>query len=350
MIKQIPPAIRAGSLAHFAATARGLNLDPAVLLRREGLDPDALQNPDAPLPAVAAAALLETAAAEAGRADFGLRLAEAWSLADLGPVSLAVAHQDTLREALGALGRHRAHLSDAAVLDLREDAHGVELRIALDLPERVAAGQLAEFVLGQTVKLCRAILGSGWQPLGVRFRRFEPQDLTTHRRLLGSDALVFGAEADALLLRQGDLDARLPRMPDPALRRHAEALIANLPTAGNRSIAQRAASLIRAGLPEGAADLNRVAGALGLNGRTLQRRLKAEGLGFSDLLDQVRGELALALLAERRTPMREIAARLGYADGSAFTRWFTQTFGEPPSRWRQKAQAALAPPERRQSA
>ena len=186
------PSIRAGSLAHFEAVARHLGLDPAALLRRQDLDPDVLQNPDAKLPATTAAALLEAAAAAAGRTDFGLRLAEAWSIADLGPVSLAVAHQDTLREALNALERHRAHISDAVALRLHEDARGVELRITLDLPQGVAASQLAEFVLGKTLKLCRAILGPGWLPQGAHFRRLAPQDLAGHRRLLGSAPPVRG--------------------------------------------------------------------------------------------------------------------------------------------------------------
>jgi AraC-like DNA-binding protein len=344
------PTIPAGALAHFETVARSLALDPAALLRREGLDADVLHTPDARLPIAAAACLLESAAAEAGRPDFGLLLAEAWSLADLGPASLAVAHQDTLREALAAVERHRVHIPDAIVLGLREDARGGQLHVCLNLGEGAAATQLAECMLGKTLTLCRAILGAGWLPLAARFRRFEPRDLATHRRLLGSDALVFGAEADALLLRPGDLDAKLPRMPDPALRRHAEALIANLPSTCNGSVAQRAASLIRAGLPGGAADLHHVAAALGLNGRTLQRRLRIEGLGFSDLLDQVRGDLARSYLADRQTPMHQIAARLGYADGSAFTRWFTHTFGEPPSRWRDRAPAGEEPPQRRQSA
>ncbi len=351
MTKQAPPpSIRAGSLAPFESLARDLGLDPLALLRREGLDPAALQNPDAKLPAVAVAAVLEAAAAEAGRADFGLRLAEAWTLADLGPVSLALVHQDTLRDALRALEMHRAHLSDAVALCLQEGAGVAELSIVLDLPKGVACGQLVDFVLGKTLKLCRAILGAGWLPLGARLRRFEPQDLTTYRRTLGSDALVFAGQADALVLRPSDLDARLPRLPDPALRRHAEALLAHLPSTCDGSMAQRAASLIRAGLAEGRADLHHVAGALGLNGRTLQRRLRTEGLGFSDLLDQVRGELARAYLADRQTPMHQIAARLGYADGSAFTRWFTQTFGAPPSRWREQARGEQDQPEQLQSA
>jgi AraC-like DNA-binding protein len=335
-----PPSIRAGALAHFEVVAQYLGLAPSALLRRHGLDLAAvLQDPDAKLPATAVAAALEAAAAESGRADFGLLLAHAWSIADLGPVSLVVAHQDTLREALDTLALHRAHLSDAIAFDLHVDGAQAELRITLALPDDAASVQLADFTLGAALKVCRAILGASWLPLGARLTRGAPRDLSTCRRLLGTDAIVFGAEADALLLRPADLDLKLPRMPDPALRRHAEALIAKLPSTGDGSIAQRAASLVRAGLAEGRADLHHVAQALGLNSRTLQRRLRAEGLGFSDLLDQVRGELARSYLADRKTPLHVIAARLGYADGSAFTRWFTQTFGQPPSRWRDQAQS-----------
>ncbi len=85
MTKQTPPpSIRAGSLTPFESLARELGLDPAVLLRREGLDLVTLQNPDAKLPAAAVAALFEAAATESGRADFGLKLAEAWTIADIG--------------------------------------------------------------------------------------------------------------------------------------------------------------------------------------------------------------------------------------------------------------------------
>jgi AraC-like DNA-binding protein len=345
-----PPYIKAGALGHFETVAQNLGLDPAALLLHEGLDPAALHDADANLDAAAVATLLEAAAAESGRTDFGLRLAEAWSIADFGPVSLVVVQQDTLREAFDTLALHRAHMSDVIDLDLRVDGGRAELRITLDLPAGAAAVQLAEFVLGNTVKVCRAILGPGWLPLGVRFARPAPEDLSTYRRLLGTDSLVFGAEADALFLKPADLDLKLPRMPDPALRRHAESLIANLPSTCDGSIAQRAASLIRAGLAEGRADLHHVGLALGLNSRTLQRRLRAEGLGFSDLLDQVRGELAKSYLADRMTPMHQIAVRLGYADGSAFTRWFTQTFGAPPSRWREQAHASQGQPEQRRSA
>jgi AraC-like DNA-binding protein len=334
--------IRSGALAHFDAAARHLALTPAALLRQAGVDPAVLQEPEAKLPAAAVAALLEAAAAQSGRPDFGLLMAQSWTLADYGPVSLAVAHQDSLREALGALTRRRAHLSDAIAVDILEDGHTAQLRISLDLPPEAPRAQLLEFVVGKTLSLCRAFLGPGWLPTGVRFSHPEPSDPAAHRRLLGGRQPEFAAAVDAVLLRRADLDLKAPRMLDPALRRHAEALLDHLPSSRNESIAERAARVIRSRLPDGSADLANVARSLGLNGRTFQRRLQAEGLGFSDLLDQVRAETAKSYLLDGGTPLHQVAGRLGYADGSAFTRWFTHRFGEPPSRWREAARNDFA--------
>ena len=342
--------IRSGDLAHFDAAARNLALAPAALLRQAGVDPAVLQEPEAKLPVAAVASLLEAAAVQSGRPDFGLLLAQSWTLADLGPVSLAVAHQDSLREALEALTRHRAHLSDAIALDILEDGQSAQLRLSLDLPADAPRAQLVEFVVGKTIRLCRAFLGPGWLPTGVRFSHAEPSDPAAHRRLLGGQQPEFGAAVSAVLLERADLDLKAPRILDPALRRHAEALLEHLPSSRHESIAERAARVIRSRLPDGSADLANVARSLGLNGRTFQRRLQAEGLGFSDLLDQVRAEAAKAYLLDGGTPLHQVAGRLGYADGSAFTRWFTHKFGEPPSRWREAARSDFAHVGERRSA
>ncbi|MEI9892272.1 MAG: AraC family transcriptional regulator ligand-binding domain-containing protein [Caulobacteraceae bacterium] len=330
-------SIRAGSIAPFAGTARGLALNPAALQGRAGLDPADVENADGKLPAAAVAALLQSAAAEAGRADFGLMMAQSWSLADLGP-----------RQPGGGVSGHPARGPDrpgppppARVGGHRPGpSRGQPGRPDQDIPGPAAGAeraQLVEFTAGVAIKLCRIMLGAGWLPTGVRFRHAGPLDLAPHRRLLGGQPPEFDAPVDAVLLKRGELDVKAPRMLDPALRRHAEALLEHLPSSRSESMAERAARVIRSRLADGSADLANVARCLDLNGRTFQRRLQAEGLGFSDLLDQVRAEVAKACLADGDLPLHQIAERLGYADGSAFTRWFSCKFGLPPSRWREDA-------------
>jgi AraC-like DNA-binding protein len=73
---------------------------------------------------------------------------------------------------------------------------------------------------------------------------------------------------------------------------------------------------------------------LGVHRRTLHRHLKAEDVTFDALVEAVRSELARELLADPRTPLSHVAATLGYADASAFSRAFRRWFDTTPARWR----------------
>ena len=78
------------------------------------------------------------------------------------------------------------------------------------------------------------------------------------------------------------------------------------------------------------ASADQVAKLLLMHRRTLNRRLKAEGTTFQELLDEVRFEAACQLLDRARTPITEIAASLGYAETSAFSRAFRRWSGATP--------------------
>jgi len=83
-------------------------------------------------------------------------------------------------------------------------------------------------------------------------------------------------------------------------------------------------------LPEGAPRLAQVAQALGLPRWTLQRRLLASGVTFSDLVDAPRRDLARTYLHQGGLPLADVAFSLGYSEQSAFTRAHRRWFGRPP--------------------
>jgi AraC-like DNA-binding protein len=84
-------------------------------------------------------------------------------------------------------------------------------------------------------------------------------------------------------------------------------------------------------LAEGEAGIDRVARELGLSRQTLYRRLKAEGLTFEQLLDELRHRLALKLLGDQHLPVKQAAWRLGFSDPAAFSRAFKRWTGSAPS-------------------
>jgi AraC-like DNA-binding protein len=80
-----------------------------------------------------------------------------------------------------------------------------------------------------------------------------------------------------------------------------------------------------------------VARHLRVDRRTLHRRLDAEGLAFSGLLDQVRSDLVKHHLRESDLPLSEVAGLLGFSGASSFSHWFHSHFGCSASQWSKQA-------------
>lgn len=96
----------------------------------------------------------------------------------------------------------------------------------------------------------------------------------------------------------------------------------------------RARSVLLDQLPSGDATLDGVAKPLHMSGRTLQRRLRSEGLRYQGVLDATREALARGYLATSPLPVDEIAFLLGYDDPASFYRAFRTWTGTTPERLR----------------
>jgi AraC-like DNA-binding protein len=79
--------------------------------------------------------------------------------------------------------------------------------------------------------------------------------------------------------------------------------------------------------------IRQAADLAGVSVRTLQRRLAAEGSAFSELVEQVRAELADETLKET-VSLKEVAKELGYSTPSNFSRALRRWTGKRPSGFR----------------
>jgi len=99
---------------------------------------------------------------------------------------------------------------------------------------------------------------------------------------------------------------------------------------------------VRAMLLQGHHAGDDVARMLAMHRRTLNRRLKAEGTTFQRVLDGVRFSVACELLSMSEISLDDVAATLGYAAVSPFTRAFARWAGTTPGTWRRRAAARLS--------
>jgi AraC-like DNA-binding protein len=81
-------------------------------------------------------------------------------------------------------------------------------------------------------------------------------------------------------------------------------------------------------------EIQSVAAEMGTSVRTLQRRLRATGSTYGDVVQQARCAAAQQLLKDRRRRIGEIARKLGYSDHAHFTRAFQRWTGVTPREFR----------------
>jgi AraC-like DNA-binding protein len=329
--------VRAAALTGYFAVAEEFRLDTIPLLRRSGLTRAMLENPEQVVPARPVIRLLEDSAAASGCLTFGLRMAELRGLADLGMVSLLIAHQSTLRDALSVMIQFRNRINSTLAASFEEFEGMVLLRQHFALNPPIPSRQADDLALGVLDQMCRSVLGADWQPIAISlpYEPPPPSERPVYQRLF-SCPIEFNSEYEGILLNRADLDRQNPRS-DPALALHARNLVNAMIDPGERSIVQEVEQAIQLLMPAGRASIASVADSLGLTVRTLQRRLEEDGIQFSDLLDRVRVREVTRLFAQRRIRLTDVADQLGYSSLSAFSNWYRGRFGETPSEARRLA-------------
>jgi AraC-like DNA-binding protein len=324
--------IRAASLTGFFRVAHRHGLDPLALLDEMGLDPAWLTDPEFRMPISLACQLLENAATRASCPTFGLEMAELRQKNDAGAIGILLAHTRSLRDALHAIVRYQHLLNDALGIHIETSSELVTIReeIICDVPGQTR--QAVELAVGITAKICRGLLGQQWKPRQVNFSHPAPPDRHFHRKFFACP-VNFGSDFNGIVCTGADLDAPNP-MADPDLVHYAEALARPLSPVQPASLASEVRKVIYLLLPLEQASIKQVARKLNLSTRTLQRQLGAQQTDFSDLLSDVRSDLAIRYLSNGRYPIGRIAALLGFSRQGSFTRWFIERFGMPPRSWR----------------
>jgi len=325
--------VRAAALTGFIEVPYFVGLDPFDLLRQANISVRFLDDPENRHAARPVVELIEGAAAQSHCDSFGLLMAETRSFASLGPLSLLLEHLDTVDEVLDTLNHYRRLMNDVVSLE------GIRGKDSSVFCWVIAPGfettQVIDYAVAVGFRILTEALGGSWVPETVHFRHPPPADLATFKRYFPVD-MEFDSKFSGYACATNSLSVPLPAA-EPTMAEHARRLLELMPLSGEYApvsdATRRALSLL---LGSGATKLSAVAANLGMNARTLQRRLAMEGTSFEALLNFTRRDLAERFLLATAQPVGVIADMLGYSSTGAFGRWFASEYGEPPSVWRKK--------------
>jgi AraC-like DNA-binding protein len=335
--------VRVGPLQPVAALLREQGVDPCKVLEGCGLPEDTLEHPDRLIPFRSAAQLVQRAAWTLQREDFGLIVGQRFELDMFGLLGELIGHTARVDSALQVLSRY-FHLQDrGSVPYLRQvDDRLLALGYAIYDADTPGLGLIYDMALSMGMTILRTLCGSTFQCARVHIAHGKPKTLLPYRRCFGAP-VSFDAARSEIQFESAWLRAPVSAARHAALdgaRRAADGRAGDL-----RQWSERAHAAVRVLVMDGSLSSPRVAKALGIHERTLRRRLADEKSTLQLVTSQVRFDLARQLLRETSLPLSDIATTLGYADATAFTRFFRRLSDRTPGLWRREQWAAQLGPQ-----
>jgi len=323
--------------------AQRAGIDRDALLRELGLDAKLLENADERLPLHTVAAIARAVVARSPAPGFGLRAGAARSARDGGLVGYAMLHSASLHDALMRFERYGRIMGDHNRFEI--DLTGSAVTLTFEgHPVLEAIHDVTELDVAWIVSAIRGMTTREFTPREVRFPYEEPGHVADLRAFFRC-SLQFVAPHVAIVLKRDDLDLPVAAS-DPTLAGYLDQLADNAVKAlgEDDSTTGRLRQVLWSRLSEGAPTLSTAAAAMAVSPRTLQRRLRDEGVTFAEALSKLRHDLAVHFLKDRTLAMYEVGFLLGYAEPTAFHRAFRRWRGISPRRFREAAEQGPSAP------
>jgi len=324
-----------GGLSRLAVArlkSAGVPVEP--LLRRAGLAPEVIADPEERVSVQSQIRLLDEAAIALKDDFFGFTLSRDFDPREIGLLYYVMASSKTLGDALKRVARYSRITNEALVFGYQEGNRLVSTLRYSGVPRHSDRHQI-EFCLFAALRICRLLTGQNIVPQHFSFSHHRSEVIPEMGRFVGAK-VEFGADTDEFAL---NVDAReLPLVhSDPYLNdlllKYCEAALADRRRNAGQ-LRTKVENAISSLLPHGRVLAQDIARTLGMSERTLARKLSDEGLNFSEILQRLRQDLAVRYLDDRKLHVSKIAWLLGFRDVSAFTHAFKRWTGRTPSQMR----------------
>ncbi|HWA63852.1 MAG TPA: AraC family transcriptional regulator ligand-binding domain-containing protein [Caulobacteraceae bacterium] len=328
-------------LISIAETARNMDLPWSRFAPAAGLPPDIPIDPEARASPDQVLRGFNTLAALTGRDDIGIVVAQTGHqlMGHLvtAPLRIAMRAQPTLGGALRFYCRNVRLQNELETHEIEEVGELLIWKrgfrhLGLNNNRHLTAAMLAASVLQ-----LREFLGPDWRPWLTRFAIQRPRNDRPYADFFGQ--VEFGAEANCVVIEQGDACYPLPTADPAALKRIEQFIAERAGRAGANSLTDLEDMAVRLVL-DGDCTLERMALEQGVDRRTVHRRLQAHGINFSDLLDRARRELVETQIGRADRSLSDVAEFLGFSGLSTFSRWFHQAYGMTASEYRKRRNGA----------
>jgi AraC-like DNA-binding protein len=324
------------NLILFTAQQKGADCDS--LCQKMGLEASVLQNPDGRLPIPQVQRLWKEAVEMTGDEHLALHLGESINTIGVGILAYVMMHCPTFGKALEKLCQYQDIVCDASKTTMTVKDNLVYLELSQISDEIIYPHYAFESELSIYFSATKDMIGTTLPLKSIHFNYPQYADIHEYKRIFQTENVIFDSNFTGMVFDKKYLETPILNA-NPSLfslfEIHAKDILSSLKS--NTSIAEKIKKEIVLDLKGEEPSLSNIAKKLGIGVRSIQLKLKEEGVTFQQLLEDVRKNLATKHLKEDILSTTDIAYLLGYSEPSVFFRSFKKWTGQTPSFYRKSA-------------
>lgn len=277
--------------------------------------------------------LIEEAMRLSGDAGLLFKFAESVTPNNLGVLGYLMLHSSSIEEAITKLCRYYLLVGKTLKPIFVAEKEGYKLTLLIHKNGEVAHLEKysAEIHLSALLNLINKIIPHPIFPKQTTFRHAKPLNINAYTKVFG-ETILFDEVENALFFDKAQLEMKTSYDNPYLLSVFEKEAEQSLGMSVHGSLKEDVLGYILIATGELDVSLESVAHKVGMHPRTLQKKLKEEGVSFVTLLGEVRQKLAAHYL-QKGLDAPTIASYLGYAEPSPFLRAFKKWYGMSPKAW-----------------
>ena len=323
-----------GTLVRLAYNGlRNLNVDADEVLRRSGLDPEKLYQPNLRTKFSAQPKFWNAAVELSGDPCIGLHLGEKMPVYKGQILEYLLLSSETFGEGLKRVLNYQRLISDAMHGDLTESPQACLTNYFSG--QQYVTPHLAEALVVSLIRFLQSVTESKFKPDKIVFTHSANTHIAEYQRIFQCD-VAFNAKAFKLFFPNAMLHHRSLYAEPELLNMHLHSADQHIELLKKQDLIADIRSQVGALLESGDITLNTISSRLGLSPRQLRHQLNLAGTSLQRIINQHRKSLSKRLLSQTDEAINEIVYLTGFSEPSTFYRAFKRWEGITPIEYRQR--------------
>ena len=328
-------SVLVSSTSLLVSSMEHYGLDPHAIAKTAGIDFDQILRPHDRISWLKLQRVWQCAVEQSGDSCFGLTIGNIMQPMALSGLGYSWIASNTLEEGIHRLVRYQRMISTVFDISCEEQQQGYSIQVNFFPSKMPIVPASMDGVMSSLIKIFKIMSGEEFSPTSVSFQHPMPSGEDSKQRFQDyfSSPVIFNAKKNEIIINKEIMEYNLP-MANPELTRINDFVVVEyLKQFDKDDVLTQTRAIIIEQLSSGSVHQGEIATILNLSLRNFQRRLKKKGTSFSQLLDDIRTELAIQYLTDSHRQVIEIAFLLGFSSSGSFTRAFKRWTGTTPLKY-----------------